>query len=60
MSTEQAPAQPKVCHHHLMTSTREKGVYCCDCGEPLVGFFWPFSRNTLAGALLYAMREANA
>lgn len=45
------------CPHESMTSTFERGVYCCQCKEPLVGFFWPVSRNTPAGALLYALRN---
>lgn len=45
------------CPHESMTSTFERGVYCCQCNEPLVGFFWPVSRNTPAGALLYALRN---
>ena len=48
------------CQHDQMSSTFERGVYCCKCNEPLVGFFWPFSRNTAAGALIYALRKAAA
>jgi hypothetical protein len=43
------------CTHDSLTSTFERGVYCCACKEPLVGFFWPVSRNTPAGALLWAL-----
>ena len=45
------------CSHDQMTSTFARGVYCCQCDEPLVGFFWPVSRNTPAGAMLYALRN---
>lgn len=45
----------KTCTHDSLTSTFERGVHCCTCKEPLVSFFWPVSRNTPAGALLYAM-----
>jgi len=43
------------CEHRFITSTFELGVHCSTCKEPLVGFFWPVSRNTLAGKLLYSM-----
>ena len=45
------------CRHNEMTSTSARGVYCCQCKEPLVGFFWPVSRNKPAGAMLYALRN---
>lgn len=43
------------CEHKWLTSTFERGVHCCECKEPLISFFWPVSRNTPVGALLYAM-----
>lgn len=46
-----------ICQHNSTSTTRELGPHCCDCGEPLVGMFWAISRNTPAGALLYAMRN---
>lgn len=45
------------CQHDQMTSTFERGVYCCKCDEPLVGFFWPVSRNTPTGQVLAALRN---
>lgn len=48
------------CPHNEMTSTFERGPYCCKCNEPLVGFFWPISRNTPAGAMLWALRQMPA
>lgn len=48
-----------VCEHRWTTSTFERGPHCSDCKEPLVSMFWPISRNTPAGALLYALRNSN-
>lgn len=48
------------CEHNIVTATRELGPHCCDCSEPLVGIFNPISRNTPAGAILYAMKTATS
>lgn len=57
--TTNAPAPaPKPCEHQWVTSTRETGPMCAECREPLVSLFCGLSRNTPAGALLYAMRKA--
>ena len=45
------------CQHDQVTSTLERGVYCCKCDEPLVGFFWPIPRNTPTGQVLAALRN---
>ena len=45
------------CQHEEITRTKERGVYCCKCNEPLVSFFWPVSRNTPAGQVLAALRN---
>jgi hypothetical protein len=45
------------CEHNNVTSTVDKGPHCCDCKEPLVSMFIPISRNTPAGALMYALRQ---
>ena len=45
------------CEHNIVTSTFEKGPHCYDCKEPLVSVLWTISRNTPAGAILYAMRQ---
>jgi hypothetical protein len=47
----------KPCEHEWVTSTFELGPHCATCNEPLVSLFHTISRNTLAGALLYAMRH---
>ena len=47
---------PKPCQHDWLTSTVKLGPHCAECGEPLAGLFWPISRNTPAGALIYALR----
>ena len=44
------------CSHDIVSSTFERGPYCCQCNRPLVGFFTPIPRDTPAGALLYAMK----
>ena len=54
-ATSQALVAP--CAHEWVTSTRALGPHCADCKEPLVSLFDPTSRNTVAGALLYAMRQ---
>lgn len=48
------------CQHNRMTSTHERGVYCCRCNEPLAGFFRPVSRNTPGGAVLHYLLNASA
>lgn len=45
------------CEHELVTSTFELGPHCAICKEPLVSLLHPLSRNTPAGALLYALRH---
>lgn len=55
MHPTQAQAPP--CDHTWVTSTRVLGPHCADCKEPLVSLFDPTPRNTVAGALLYAMRQ---
>lgn len=45
-------------HDGYVSATHERGPYCCECNEPIVGFFTPISRNTLAGALLWAMKNS--
>lgn len=56
--TSAPTTQSKPCEHEWVTSTRETGPVCADCREPLVSLFSGLSRNTPAGALLYAMRKA--
>jgi hypothetical protein len=51
----QALAAP--CAHEWVTSTCALGPHCADCKEPLVSLFDPTSRNTVAGALLCALRQ---
>lgn len=46
------------CQHDIVTSTVQRGPYCCQCNAPLVGFFTPIRRDTPAGALLWAMKQA--
>jgi hypothetical protein len=46
------------CPHNSITSTTALGPHCFNCKEPLAGFLWPISRNTPAGALIWAMRTA--
>lgn len=45
-------------HDGYVSSTYERGPYCCECNEPLVGLFSNISRNTPAGALLWAMKNS--
>lgn len=47
------------CEHIWVTSTRERGPHCCDCKAPLVGIFNPIRRDTPAGALMWAMKQAS-
>ena len=46
------------CPHHIVTSTTQRGPYCCQCDAPLVGIFNPIRRDTVAGALMWAMKQA--
>lgn len=46
------------CQHDIVTSTVQRGPYCCQCDAPLVGVFTPIRRDTPAGALLWAMKQA--
>ena len=48
------------CAHLHTTSTVALGPHCADCREPLVSMFSSISRNTLAGKVLYAMRQQPA
>ena len=48
------------CEHNFTTSTFADGPHCADCKEPIVSMFNPVSRNTPAGAILYALRQQHA
>lgn len=48
------------CQHLVTTSTFAKCPHCATCQEPLVSMFWPISRNTPEGAVLYALRKLPA
>lgn len=48
------------CQHRYTTSTIELGPHCADCKEPLVSMFMAISRNTPAGAILFAMYQQPA
>lgn len=45
------------CKHHIVTSTTQRGPYCCQCNVPLVGIFSPIRRDTVGGALMWAMKQ---
>ena len=51
-------AEVQACEHNFVTSTFALGPHCCDCRALLVGIFTPILRDTPAGAILWAMKQA--